>query len=411
MNRIVRELLAVAKNVLAAIEVRDPQSAQSEVEKAIRQQEPIHFVYTTKEGAKSKREVMPVELISLRGRMAVKGYELKDPAKTVKMFYLDMMGEAAQTQQMTHDDAKAMYGQGKPITVDYPSKVFYREGFARVEMEWVEVPGMDFKFRRSSPVEPLYDWKMEPTHIMRYLSDGRSGKGRLHFSFIRKGDKAVLVQSSSNDVVVEHDFRIICGSDTAREYDVGEKGSAGKVRANFEASLKFLWDLVDRAERWQKEIRALVSEMQSDKELAGILISIISQGKRDFDEEARRYTGDWRWVTTEWESIKKAGLLRSAVPVSILKVLKGYPLRELEANLKTGKPFKVHFQHDRDYSHSNTGSGRSFGYELGVDADIEEKSWSNPSSSGEVTVIEKVDFNGRRFTLASHRIESYSLGT
>lgn len=88
MISVLSELVRVATELLT-----EKSDLEREVKEAIRKGEPVRFEYTKQDGSKKVREVMPQAVFPVKGRMTMKGYEVSDPAKTSKMFYLDMIGD------------------------------------------------------------------------------------------------------------------------------------------------------------------------------------------------------------------------------------------------------------------------------------------------------------------------------
>jgi hypothetical protein len=94
MKDVARELLAVARELLArTLKVDEKDNLEREFKKALRDGVPVEFEYTKKDGSKKKREVTPVAVFKMKGRMAVKGVEVSDRSGREKVFYLDMIGD------------------------------------------------------------------------------------------------------------------------------------------------------------------------------------------------------------------------------------------------------------------------------------------------------------------------------
>lgn len=91
-NDLASELIKVAQLLLSK-KLDEKDNLIVSFNKLIDSGETAEFEYTKKDGSTKKREIVPLKVFKMKGRWVVKGYETKDPRKTEKVFYLDMIGD------------------------------------------------------------------------------------------------------------------------------------------------------------------------------------------------------------------------------------------------------------------------------------------------------------------------------
>jgi hypothetical protein len=404
-----RELLAIAKSLVAEVTLSQGDDYRRVVSDAIRSGEVLTFLYRKKDGSTRQVRIQPQALLGDKG---VRGIDMDDPAKTPKVFMFEGIdggergggGEVKSPQSLTYDDVERLYKRGKEIFVNTEDRMSVSGTRCFLESEWVQVPEFNFAFKLRSGIIDIPKWRLI-VRMTRYRQDGSTVESKQQTSshFIKDGNKIKVGYVLGSDSYLIH----ASGSD----YDISDRGGADRVQRYLESYYDhILQSLKIKMVDGEQDLKRLIVELHADREIAEVFLDELEKdiGSRQYEEGKKSSFDFWR-VMHMWGNIKKAGLLRAMVPMEILKVLKHFDLRPLEKGLMSGRPFVEQFTENE--SHSSTGSGYSMGYQLGVDKDIQGHSTSDVSGLSSVNALKRITFNGRKFVLVKYYDRSDSMGS
>jgi len=159
MNKIESELLRIAKVLSAGVrKVDEKDNLEREFKEAIKDGDTVQFEYTKKDGSKSKRELVPLQVFPMKGEMAVKGYEANDARKVEKVFYLNMIGDVKKEETKEELNKKPtseiqdMYEKGKvwkydshtPVKEVWTDKSSSNAGVTFEDLDEIRTPMVTF---------------------------------------------------------------------------------------------------------------------------------------------------------------------------------------------------------------------------------------------------------------------------